>query len=240
MVKLGELTDFETVSWPFPDTNNCPMQSCGMVFLNRSSAMYHFRQRHAKLSILCTDCGQLFQSRNTRTNGPAQQWIASVHKRKPLCADCMSHISIDNSETSANQDDIEQVFVRQSRFQFDISILISIVDFQSSDSSDDDDDDQSTKSPDDHTKYTMTLGVSTAFEAIVWRFPNTDKCPLQQCMKPFSQREVASIHFGMEHAATTTICTICNVLFSVIDPLVLFQHYQKKHPNEQPKLKAVR
>lgn len=47
----GQLT-----SWIFPDTTMCPNGSCKRKFNNRSETMTHFRDQHAKDSILCKIC----------------------------------------------------------------------------------------------------------------------------------------------------------------------------------------
>lgn len=86
----------------------------------------------------------------------------------------------------------------------------------------------------------VTLGKSSDFETVIWHFPNTNHCPLKECKLSCSSRSVTLAHFHMHHADTTMICTICNELISVKNPLKLFRHYQEYHPKESPpKLKPV-
>lgn len=85
------------------------------------------------------------------------------------------------------------------------------------------------------------MGKSSDFETINWRFPNTDQCPLKNCMLSCSSRKNCLTHFHMHHAEICMMCTICDELFLVVNPLHLLRHYQIHHPNERPpKLKEVK
>lgn len=95
-------------------------------------------------------------------------------------------------------------------------------------------------SDDNNPNYYVTLGKSSDFETVIWRFPNTKQCPLKECKLSCSSRSVAFAHFHMHHAEISMICTICDELFLVLNPLNLLRHCQIEHPNERPpKLKAV-
>lgn len=101
---------------------------------------------------------------------------------------------------------------------------------------------QSSDSSDDilNNSNNVTLGKSSVFEAVVWQFPNTNQCPIKDCMLSCSSRKVCLGHFHLIHADTTMLCTICNELMSVENPLNLYRHYQDRHPNNPtPKLKPV-
>lgn len=99
---------------------------------------------------------------------------------------------------------------------------------------------QASDDSDDIFNDCVTLGKSTEFETVVWRFPNTDQCPLKYCMLSCSSRSVCLGHFHLLHADTTMCCTICSELISVKNPLALFRHYQDHHPKESPpKLRPV-
>lgn len=98
---------------------------------------------------------------------------------------------------------------------------------------------QSSDGSDDIFNDYVTLGKSTEFKEVVWLFPKTDQCPLKDCMLSCSSRSVCLGHFHLKHADKTMICTVCNELVSVKNPLNLFRHYQDYHPNEPPpKLKS--
>ena len=86
----------------------------------------------------------------------------------------------------------------------------------------------------------ITLGKSTEFETVVWRFPDTDQCPLKDCLLSCSSRSICLGHFHLMHADESMLCTICSELISIKNPLNLFRHYQDHHPNKPPpKLKPV-
>lgn len=42
--------------WKFPMTNICPKFKCAHLFSSRSTAMIHYREKHADDSILCEIC----------------------------------------------------------------------------------------------------------------------------------------------------------------------------------------
>lgn len=56
LISLGELTEYETTEWRFPDTQNCPLRSCAIHFESRKIAMEHYRENHAKHAVLCEIC----------------------------------------------------------------------------------------------------------------------------------------------------------------------------------------
>lgn len=56
LITLGELTEYANTVWPFPDTKRCPVRSCGMMFRTRTKAIEHYRENHAKHSVLCHIC----------------------------------------------------------------------------------------------------------------------------------------------------------------------------------------
>lgn len=82
------------------------------------------------------------------------------------------------------------------------------------------------------------------FQPVKWTFPNIDKCPIKECSENCTNRETAVKHFRDNHAALTTVCTVCDELFLLSRPLIhilnILIHYQEKHPNvKPPKLKSV-
>ncbi|XP_031628123.1 uncharacterized protein LOC116343934 isoform X2 [Contarinia nasturtii] len=56
LITLGELTDYESTKWRFPETLHCPVRSCSMWFDTRAAAIKHYRESHAKHSVLCKIC----------------------------------------------------------------------------------------------------------------------------------------------------------------------------------------
>lgn len=61
IIILGELSDFEIkFKWKFPNTSKCPCKSCGLSCSSRNAAIAHFRNAHAKTSVLCTLCDRIF------------------------------------------------------------------------------------------------------------------------------------------------------------------------------------
>lgn len=92
----------------------------------------------------------------------------------------------------------------------------------------------------DNTNYDVELGEITEFEAVIWQFPDTKKCPMKQCALSFSNRDVATLHFRLMHASTAMSCRVCGELVSAENAQDLLQHYDDKHPNEEhPALKSV-
>lgn len=108
------------------------------------------------------------------------------------------------------------------------SLCVSFLIFQTNDGSS------------DNTNYDVELGKSTDFEAITWHFPDTNQCPVKQCMLSFSHRSVAFFHFCVIHANKIMICTICDELILAENSQDLLQHYRDMHASERsPKLKTV-
>lgn len=60
VVTLGESTDFQTVDFHFPDSNECPLNQCHSSFPNRNAALNHFRTDHANTSMQCMHCKVIF------------------------------------------------------------------------------------------------------------------------------------------------------------------------------------
>lgn len=93
---------------------------------------------------------------------------------------------------------------------------------------------------DDEFDECMTLGKSSAFEAVKWTFPDTDTCPLVGCGLSFSSRLFAIVHFRSNHSASAMACTICEVPFESADTCNLVQHYEIHHPEaDLPTMKMV-
>lgn len=86
----------------------------------------------------------------------------------------------------------------------------------------------------------VTLGQSSDFQTIDWRFPETNICPISECGLSCLNRTFALNHFQLYHAATSMACTICEQVFSVTNPLNILRHHQFQHPNDRtPQLKSV-
>lgn len=79
-VKLGESTDFEEITWLFPDTNQCPMEHCALPFSHRSVAALHFRMKHAKTTMPCTLCDELILAINAQD---LLQHYENMHPNEP-------------------------------------------------------------------------------------------------------------------------------------------------------------
>ncbi|XP_055296572.1 uncharacterized protein LOC129565582 isoform X2 [Sitodiplosis mosellana] len=56
LITLGELTEYESTVWRFPDIRRCPVRSCGMHFETRAKTIEHYRKTHAKHAVLCRIC----------------------------------------------------------------------------------------------------------------------------------------------------------------------------------------
>lgn len=99
---------------------------------------------------------------------------------------------------------------------------------------------QANDDPAENINFDVKLGKSTDFEPITWHFPDTNQCPLKQCMLSRSDRNEAFNHFCMDHADITMLCLFCNELILAVNSDDLRRHHEDKHPNEvQPKLKTV-
>lgn len=96
-------------------------------------------------------------------------------------------------------------------------------------------------STDDEFDEYITLGKSTQFQTVKWKFPDTEKCPLDGCDISFSNRSFAIIHFRSNHSSTAMLCTICNIPFPSACTSNLEQHYELYHPDASlPTMKTVR
>lgn len=88
--------------------------------------------------------------------------------------------------------------------------------------------------------YNVTLGTSSDFENVVWRFPNSIVCPHRDCELTFSSRYIALNHFRKNHADTSMLCYVCREIISVQAPFNLLLHFHLEHPHDSPpKLKSA-
>lgn len=56
IIVLGEMTEYPTEFWQFPDTANCPRIHCKIVFKSRADAIKHYREIHSLYDVLCKEC----------------------------------------------------------------------------------------------------------------------------------------------------------------------------------------
>lgn len=56
LVTVGELTEYETDVWQFPDKSSCPLRSCHLTFDTRDLAIKHYTATHAQHTVLCKIC----------------------------------------------------------------------------------------------------------------------------------------------------------------------------------------
>lgn len=83
----------------------------------------------------------------------------------------------------------------------------------------------------------MSLGELSIYEKIIWKFPKTNICPLDECEQSFSNPTNCVEHFCQRHAVTAMLCSVCNQIFSTEK---LAAHYKVNHPDkDSPKLKSV-
>lgn len=95
-------------------------------------------------------------------------------------------------------------------------------------------------SSDDEFDECITLGKSSQFETVKWKFPDTEKCPLDGCDLSFSSRIFALVHFRMNHSSTAMVCPICDIPFSSVSTSNMEQHYAIYHPDANlPPMKIV-
>lgn len=135
MIKLGELTDFQTVKWKFPNTKNCPLDRCSSSFPNRNSALDHFCQDHANTSMECMHCKVIFPANDalvlfrhyqvehedeqppklkTTTVQPSAEYLA---KYSILCDLCEEPIL--SNQTATFDHHFQQFHPNKLPFQFD-------------------------------------------------------------------------------------------------------------------------
>lgn len=232
---------FETVDWVFPNINNCPIDWCDISFSSRDLAFDHFREFHADSSMICKRCHEFFSANDAQIlfeHNQIQYLNESSKKLEPICRNCLPNKNANMSKQygvgmslfHGDQIEFEQQVCKISAY-FNFKSVFHCA-FRSKFQSDDD--------FSGTTDYDVELGESTDFDTVTWHFPDTKECPLKQCTLQFSHRNVALLHFCMKHAKETTICTVCDELFSAENSQDLLQHYKDLHPNEpQPTLKLV-
>lgn len=59
LIALGELTEYPTFQWKFPQITSCPRSHCKEKYSNRDAAIAHYRDVHAKYDVLCNDCNSI-------------------------------------------------------------------------------------------------------------------------------------------------------------------------------------
>lgn len=59
IIILGQMTEYSTERWKFPDTTACPRTHCKKVFDTRAEAIRHFRNTHSLYDVLCKECNRL-------------------------------------------------------------------------------------------------------------------------------------------------------------------------------------
>lgn len=68
----------------------------------------------------------------------------------------------------------------------------------------------------------------------MWQFPPCiTKCPVKNCMKCFSSRSEAIVHFKTNHAERSVLCPICNFPKLMRKFSDIKQHYNRIHPNSK-------
>lgn len=92
----------------------------------------------------------------------------------------------------------------------------------------------------DDNDVLVVLGELSVFNAIIWKFPKTTICPLDECGQSFSSPSDSVEHFCQQHAAKAMLCFVCNTIFFAENLTNLQQHYDINHPDKSPpKLKSV-
>lgn len=84
--------------WNFPDTTLCPVMNCRLRFQNRSQAIEHYREKHAKFAILCSICDKPIRV-DTNKNGFIYHYRAT-HPNHPLPFDFESTLNTTNIKTA--------------------------------------------------------------------------------------------------------------------------------------------
>lgn len=59
LITIGELTEYPTVQWKFPETTHCPRSHCKQKYKSRAENIAHYRDVHAKYDVICNECNIL-------------------------------------------------------------------------------------------------------------------------------------------------------------------------------------
>lgn len=205
----GQLTQ-----WKFPaELKMCPVKKCGLQFTVRMDAITHYKNLHAKDSVLCSICDVPIYAERLK------DFEKHYHALHP---DVDFKLKFDGNTTQVVcnlvNDAYSVIFVDNICNLFHLALQIN--------GADDEDVEEESKDVD-------LLTLSGCGYITKWRFPQDLKnCPVLRCRKlDFPSRSDAIAHYKLKHAKDAILCHPCNKPISAPHRQGFKLHNDSMHPN---------